>query len=147
MLPTHSNRSLSPYYKFSALWSGQEGSLLFWSFLLSIYVFSALYTYRGKHPELMPYVGVVLAGVQIFFLTMNNFIASPFQVFAGSGAGGILHLATRADGSGLNPLLQYPEMAIHPPDACTRVTRDSRFRLRLLWPRCLDGIRERSGFI
>ena len=63
----------------------------------------------------MPYVGVVLAGVQIFFLTMNNFVASPFQVFAGSGAGGILHLATRADGSGLNPLLQYPEMAIHPP--------------------------------
>jgi cytochrome c-type biogenesis protein CcmF len=111
----HSNRSLSPYYKFSALWSGQEGSLLFWSFLLSIYVFSALYAYRGKHPELMPYVGVVLAGVQIFFLTMNNFIASPFQVFAGTGAGGILHLATRADGSGLNPLLQYPEMAIHPP--------------------------------
>ena len=80
----HSNRALSPYYKFSALWSGQEGSLLFWSFLLSIYVFSALFTYRGKHPELMPYVGVVLAGVQIFFLTMNNFIASPFQVFAGT---------------------------------------------------------------
>jgi cytochrome c-type biogenesis protein CcmF len=111
----HSNRSLSPYYKFSALWSGQEGSLLFWSFILSIYVFSALFTYRGKHPELMPYVGVVLAGVQIFFLTMNNFVASPFGVFAAHGAGGILHLATRADGSGLNPLLQYPEMAIHPP--------------------------------
>ena len=111
----HSNRSLSPYYKFSALWSGQEGSLLFWSFLLSIYVFSVLFTYRGKHPELMPYVGVVLAGVQIFFLTMNNFIASPFRVFAASGAGGFMHLVTRADGSGLNPLLQYPEMAIHPP--------------------------------
>jgi cytochrome c-type biogenesis protein CcmF len=111
----HSNRTLSPYYKFSALWSGQEGSLLFWSFLLSIYVFSALFTYRGKHPELMPYVGVVMAGVQIFFLTMNNFVASPYGVFVGHGAGGILHLATRADGSGLNPLLQYPEMAIHPP--------------------------------
>src|SRR3981189_185681 len=102
----HSNRNLGNLYKFSALWSGQQGSLLFWSFLLSIYVFSALFTYRGKHPELMPYVGVVLAGVQIFFLTMNNFIASPFGVFAGHGAGGILHLATRADGSGLNPLLQ-----------------------------------------
>jgi len=110
----HSNRSLAPYYKFSALWSGQEGSLLWWSFLLSIYVFSALFAYRGKHPELMPYVGVVLAGVQIFFLTLNNFIASPFQVFA-ANSGGIMHLATRADGSGLNPLLQYPEMAIHPP--------------------------------
>ena len=111
----HSNRSLSPYYKFSALWSGQEGSLLFWSLLLSIYVFSVLFTYRDKHPELMPYVGVVMAGVQIFFLTMNNFVASPFGVFAGQGSGGILHLVTRSDGSGLNPLLQYPEMAIHPP--------------------------------
>ncbi len=111
----HSNRTLSPYYKFTALWSGQEGSLLWWSFLLSIYVFSVLFTYRGKHPELMPYVGVVMAGVQIFFLTMNNFVASPFRVFATPGAGGILHLVTRADGSGLNPLLQYPEMAIHPP--------------------------------
>jgi cytochrome c-type biogenesis protein CcmF len=63
----------------------------------------------------MPYVGVVMAGVQIFFLTMNNFVASPFGVFAGQGSGGILHLVTRSDGSGLNPLLQYPEMAIHPP--------------------------------
>ncbi len=110
----HSNRTLAPYYKFSALWSGQEGSLLWWSFLLSIYVFSALFAYRGKHPELMPYVGVVMAGVQIFFLTLNNFIASPFQVFA-ANQGGVMHLVTRADGSGLNPLLQYPEMAIHPP--------------------------------
>jgi cytochrome c-type biogenesis protein CcmF len=111
----HSNRALSHYYKFTALWSGQEGSLLWWSFLLSIYVFSVLYAYRGKHPELMPYVGVVMASVQIFFLTMNNFVASPFRVFASPGADGILHLVTRADGSGLNPLLQYPEMAIHPP--------------------------------
>src|SRR3981081_3854760 len=112
----HSNRNLPPYYKFSALWSGQEGSLLFWSFLLSIYVFSALFAYRGKHPELMPYVGVVLAGVQLFFLTLNNFVASPFQVLTLPGAGGVLHLASQADGDGLNPLLQYPEMVIHPPN-------------------------------
>ena len=95
----HSNRALPAYYKFAALWAGQEGSLLWWSFLLSTYVFFALFLNRKKHPELMPYVGVVLAGVQIFFLTMNNFIASPFQVFVGPGAGGILHLATRADSS------------------------------------------------
>ena len=111
----HSNRNLAPFYKFSALWSGQEGSLLFWSFLLSIYVFSALFAYRGKHPELMPYVGVVLAAVQLFFLTLNNFVATPFKVFAASGAGGVMHLASQADGTGLNPLLQYPEMVIHPP--------------------------------
>jgi cytochrome c-type biogenesis protein CcmF len=111
----HSNRNLGNLYKFSALWSGQQGSLLFWSFLLSIYVFSALFAYRGKHPELMPYVGVVLASVQLFFLTLNNFVASPFTVLALPGAGGVLHLASQADGHGLNPLLQYPEMVIHPP--------------------------------
>ena len=69
----HSNRDLPTFYKFAALWSGQEGSLLFWSLLLSLYVFSVLFAYRGKHPELMPYVGVILAGVQLFFLILNNF--------------------------------------------------------------------------
>ena len=106
----HSNRDLSTFYKIAALWSGQEGSLLFWSFLLAVYVFSVLLTYRNKNGELMPYVGVVLAGVQIFFLTLNNFVASPFKVVAAAGPGGVLHLATLADGRGLNPLLQYPEM-------------------------------------
>jgi cytochrome c-type biogenesis protein CcmF len=112
----HSNRDLSTFYKIAALWSGQEGSLLFWSFLLAIYVFSALFVYRNKNGELMPYVGVVLAGVQIFFLTLNNFVASPFKVLATPGANGALEIFTRADGNGLNPLLQYPEMVIHPPN-------------------------------
>ncbi|HEY2819752.1 MAG TPA: heme lyase CcmF/NrfE family subunit [Candidatus Acidoferrum sp.] len=112
----HSNRDLSTFYKIAALWSGQEGSLLFWSFLLAIYVFSALFAYRNKNGELMPYVGVVLAGVQIFFLTLNNFVASPFKVLASPAASGALQIYTRADGNGLNPLLQYPEMVIHPPN-------------------------------
>ena len=73
----HSNHALPIYYKFSALWAGQEGSLLWWSWLLSIYVFFALFLNRKKHPELMPYVGVTLAGVQTFFLILNNFVASP----------------------------------------------------------------------
>ena len=111
----HSNRSLPALYKISAVWSGQEGSLLFWSFLLSIYVFSALFAYRGKHPELMPYVGVILAAVQLFFLTLNDFVASPFKVFVAANAGGAMHLVSQADGHGLSPLLQYPEMVIHPP--------------------------------
>ena len=111
----HSNRALPAFYKFAALWAGQEGSLLWWSWLLSIYAFSALFLNRKKHPELMPYVGVILAGVQIFFLTLNNFVASPFHVLGGLGAGGAMHVATLSDGNGLNPLLQYPEMVIHPP--------------------------------
>ena len=112
----HSNRDLAPFYKIAALWAGQEGSLLFWSFLLSIYVFSVLLTYRNKNGELMPYVGVVMAGVQIFFLTLNNFVASPFKVLASPGADGVLNYVARTDGNGLTPLLQYPEMVIHPPN-------------------------------
>jgi len=111
----HSNRALPAFYKFAALWAGQEGSLLFWSWMLSTYVFFALLINRNKHPELMPYAGVVMAGVQIFFLTLNNFVASPFGVLGGPDASGTMRLAALGDGHGLNPLLQYPEMVIHPP--------------------------------
>ena len=114
-ISAHSNRALPLYYKFSALWAGQEGSLLFWTWLLSIYAFFALLLNRKKHPELMPYVGVTLAGVQIFFLTLNNFVTSPFRVLGGMDAFGAMHMARVSDGSGLNPLLQYYEMVIHPP--------------------------------
>jgi len=113
---SHSNRDLSTFYKVAALWSGQEGSLLFWSFLLSVYVISVLIAYRNKNGELMPYVGVVLAGVQIFFLTLNNFVENPFKTLATVNASGMLEPFTRMDGNGLNPLLQYPEMVIHPPN-------------------------------
>jgi cytochrome c-type biogenesis protein CcmF len=112
----HSNRDLSTFYKIAALWAGQEGSLLFWSFLLAVYVISVLLTYRNKNGELMPYVGVVLAGVQIFFLTLNNFVENPFKALGVAGANGAIDLVARADGNGLTPLLQYPEMVIHPPN-------------------------------
>ena len=113
---SHSNRDLSTFFKVAALWSGQEGSLLFWSFLLAIYVISVLLTYRNKNGELMPYVGVILAGVQLFFLTISNFVASPFKALGVANAAGSFDLVARADGNGLNPVLQYPEMVIHPPN-------------------------------
>ena len=113
---SHSNRDLSTFYKVAALWSGQEGSLLFWSCLLSVYVISVLIAYRNKNGELMPYVGVTLAGVQIFFLTLNNFVESPFKTLAAVNASGVMAPFVRMDGNGLNPLLQYPEMVIHPPN-------------------------------
>src|SRR5258705_612904 len=113
---SHSNRDLSAFYKVAALWSGQEGSLLFWSLLLSIYVISVLIAYRNKNGELMPYVGVVLAGVQTFFLVLKNFVESPFKTLATVNASGALEPFTRMDGNGLNPLLQYPEMVIHRPN-------------------------------
>ncbi|MGA7921392.1 MAG: heme lyase CcmF/NrfE family subunit [Candidatus Acidiferrales bacterium] len=111
----HSNRALPAYYKFAALWAGQEGSLLLWTWLLSGYAFFVLLLNRNRHPELMPYAGVVMAGVQTFFLTLNNFVATPFQVIASADGAGVMHLARLAEGRGLNPLLQYPEMVIHPP--------------------------------
>jgi cytochrome c-type biogenesis protein CcmF len=101
----HSNRDLSGPYKFATLWSGQEGSLLFWSLLLASYGFVLRLRYKTD-PRLFAYASVVLAGVQVFFLLLLNFAANPF---------GILEGPLRADGSGLNPLLQYPEMVIHPP--------------------------------
>src|SRR6201987_5901372 len=113
---SHSNRDLSTFFKVAALWSGQEGSLLFWSFLLAIYVVSVLLTYRNKNGELMPYVGVILAGVQLFFLTISNFVASPFRALGVANASGAFDLVARADGNGRNPVLQYPEMVIHPPN-------------------------------
>ena len=112
----HSSRDLPAFYKLPALWSGQQGSLLFWSFLLSVYTFFVLVTNRHKHPELMPYVGVILATVQGFFLILNCFVASPFALLGTVGVTGVPQILARADGNGLNPLLQYPEMAIHPPN-------------------------------
>src|ERR1700678_2740025 len=101
----HSNRELSAPYKCATLWSGQEGSLLFWSLLLSAYGFVVRLRYKTD-PRLFAYASVVLAAVQVFFLLLLNLAANPF---------GILEGPLRADGSGLNPLLQYPEMVIHPP--------------------------------
>src|SRR5438270_11682515 len=101
----HSNRDLSAPYKFATLWSGQEGSLLFWSLLLAGYGFVLRLRYKTDQ-RLFAYASVVLAGVQTFFLALVTFAASPF---------GLIEGPARADGAGLNALLQYPEMVLHPP--------------------------------
>ncbi|MGH9786310.1 MAG: heme lyase CcmF/NrfE family subunit [Terriglobia bacterium] len=109
----HSNRALPWYYKITALWSGQEGSLLYWSWLLACYSMVAVWLSREKHRSMMPYVVATLMVVQGFFLYLNNFIASPFQLLA-FNQGGQMLVQSPLDGNGLNPLLQYPLMAIHP---------------------------------
>ena len=78
----HSNRSMPALYKFAAWWGGQEGSLLFWSWLLSTYAAVVVFTNRRKHRDMMPYVVAVLTTVEAFFLVLNNFIANPFQMLA-----------------------------------------------------------------
>jgi cytochrome c-type biogenesis protein CcmF len=100
----HSNRALPGPYKFAALWSGQEGSILFWALLLSAYGFVLRLRHKVDQ-RLVAMASVVLAGIQIFFLILVNFVANPFGMMS----------SVAADGNGLNPLLQYPEMVIHPP--------------------------------
>ena len=106
----HSNRALPAPYKFAALWSGQEGSLLLWAWLLAGYGFVLRLTHK-RDVKLYAYAGVILSGVQFFFLLLLNFAAPPFALIPGYGAGATVP----SDGFGLNPLLQYPEMVIHPP--------------------------------
>jgi len=102
----HSNRALAGGYKFASLWSGQEGSLLLWAFLLSGYGFVLRLRHKGDI-TLTAYASTILSAIQIFFLLLLVIAAPPFAFVPG----GIIP----ADGFGLNPLLQYPEMAIHPP--------------------------------
>ncbi|MDR3701395.1 MAG: heme lyase CcmF/NrfE family subunit [Candidatus Sulfopaludibacter sp.] len=106
----HSNRAMPTLYKYAAWWGGQEGSLLFWSWLLSSYAAVVVFTNRRRHRDMMPWVIGVLTTIQTFFLILNNFVASPFQMLATDKL-----IVAVPDGNGLSPLLQYPAMAIHPP--------------------------------
>jgi len=110
----HSNHAMPALYKFAAWWGGQEGSLLFWSWLLATYATVVTFSNRRKHRDMMPYVTAVLMVIQTFFLILNNFIANPFRMLANS-EGQVIAAGVVPDGNGLNPLLQYPAMAIHPP--------------------------------
>ncbi len=106
----HSNKAMPAVYKFTAWWGGQEGSLLLWSWLLATYSAIAVFTNRRKFRDMMPVVIAVLMTVQAFFVSMITFVASPFHVLTvGKG------IVDVGDGQGLNPLLQWWTMAIHPP--------------------------------
>lgn len=100
----YSSRSLSGPYTLAALWGGMEGSLLFWTLLLT--GFATLAVTRSRvDARLAAWATVVLGGVALFFLVLLVGPATPFAELA----------PPPADGSGLNPLLQSPGMLIHPP--------------------------------
>ena len=111
---SYSNRDLPFFYKLASLWAGNDGSLLFWSWLMLLFAGIAVVTNRNKNRELMPYVVATLAGAALFFTSLNYFMTNPFGQLGVVTAAGTEAWAP-ADGRGLNPLLQHPLMAIHPP--------------------------------
>jgi cytochrome c-type biogenesis protein CcmF len=102
---SYTSANLPKIYTLTAFWAGQSGSMLFWALILSIYSALALWSNRGRNRVLMPYVAGTLALVLVFFLATLCFGANPFERLDW----------IPPDGRGLNPQLQNPGMAIHPP--------------------------------
>ena len=100
---SYSSRNLSDFYKFTAFWAGSDGSLLLWTLILSGYVVA--YLRIEKKDVLSAYTMLISMVIMAYFLFLLATVSNPFE-----GLGFL-----PADGIGLNPLLQYPEMAAHPP--------------------------------
>jgi cytochrome c-type biogenesis protein CcmF len=117
------SNSMPLYLKITALWGGQAGSLIFWSWLMSAFASAVTLRKWDRDREFLPWVIVVSLITLAFFLVLSIFFENPFvrnwQTPAGiqtamfQPAGSILF--TQADGRGLNPLLRHPGMIIHPP--------------------------------
>ena len=102
-----SNREMPTYLKITALWGGQAGSLVFWSWLMSAFAFAVTLRKWDRDKEFLPWVIVVSSVTLAFFLGMSVFIESPFKF--------IPTASIPPDGRGLNPLLRHPGMIAHPP--------------------------------
>ncbi len=102
---SYTSRDLSLTYLLSALWAGNDGSLLFWAWLLSLFAAVVVLQKRDIGKELVPYASSIIMVAQAFFLIVLLFIANPFQKLA----------FVPAEGMGLNPLLENPGMLFHPP--------------------------------
>src|SRR3954462_6527214 len=108
VVSTHSSTTTPAFYKAAAMWSSQEGSLLLWVWLLSLWSSLVLFlARRGRRrpPAPAPYAPAVLLGFATFFAALVVFLANPFQLLD----------PAPADGTGLQPLLRHPSMMIHPP--------------------------------
>jgi cytochrome c-type biogenesis protein CcmF len=120
-----SSRTMPLYLKFTALWGGQAGSLLFWSWLLAGFILAVMLRPWRQDRALLPAVTAVTLITLAFFIGLVAFLENPFSrlwqwpgsdqitsaVFAPAGAEPFVP----ADGRGLNPLLRHPGMIIHPP--------------------------------
>ena len=102
---SHSSTTTPLFYRLTAMWSSQEGSLLLWLFLLGAWSSLILYLTRHRLRVLAPYAQAVLLGFGAFFGGLLVFAVSPFGMLA----------TPPVEGQGLNPLLRHPSMMIHPP--------------------------------
>lgn len=114
------------YLKITALWGGQAGSLLFWSWLMSAFASLVMLRKWDRDREFLPWVVVITAVTLSFFLAMNIFFKdeNPFARLWQSSNGDVTvamfqpagtTLLYLVQGQGLNPLLRHPGMILHPP--------------------------------
>jgi cytochrome c-type biogenesis protein CcmF len=118
-----SSRTMPLYLKITALWGGQAGSLLFWSWLLAGFTSAVTLRKWERDQDLLPWVIVVSLITLAFFVLLSVFFENPFVRYW-QDSGGIITSFSRPpnaipiiprDGNGLNPLLRHPGMIIHPP--------------------------------
>ncbi len=118
------SNSMPFYLKVTALWGGQAGSLIFWSWLMSGFASAVTLRKWDRDREFLPWVVVVALVTLGFFLSLSIFVENPFTRLWISPTGNVVEsmlqpagsmLFTQADGRGLNPLLRHPGMIIHPP--------------------------------
>jgi cytochrome c-type biogenesis protein CcmF len=102
---SYTSANLPKAYLFTAFWAGQAGSLLFWALILTMYCAIAVFTNRRSNRAMMPYVTGTLGVVSLFFLMATAFGANPYERLDW----------VPPDGRGMNPQLQNPGMAAHPP--------------------------------
>jgi len=102
----YSDRTMPLFFKLTAVWGGQAGSLLFWAWLLAVLSAWVVYANRRRLPEMVPWVIVVLMSVLVFFCLLLIFAGDPFATFL---------VDVPSTGRGLNPLLQNAYMVTHPP--------------------------------
>jgi cytochrome c-type biogenesis protein CcmF len=118
------SRAMPIYLRVTALWGGQAGSLLFWSWLMAAFATAASARRWDRDRELLPWVILVTMGTLAFFLSLVVFFENPFlrlwQTMDGQQVTALFPPRGTAplvpfDGNGLNPLLRHPGMIIHPP--------------------------------
>ena len=102
---SRTSRNLPTFYLWSALYSGQEGSLLFWAAVLSLFAMLTQVLTSRRYRAYLPYVAGVTCLVATFFITVMLAAANPFKRMP----------FTPLDGQGMNPQLQNPGMVFHPP--------------------------------